>query len=118
MADFVAYGKANPGKLSFASAGLGTNTHMAIELFKREAGIDVLHVPYRSAGAALPDLLSGQVDAMITDGALMAPQDSARHVGRAGTSSGARRTQPCSPRCRRWQRLACPGCALTIGMAC
>jgi len=74
MADFVDYGKANPGKLSFASAGLGTNTHMAIELFKREAGIDVLHVPYRSTGAALPDLLSGQVDAMITDGALMAPQ--------------------------------------------
>ena len=73
VADFVAYAKANPGKLSVASAGLGTNTHMASELFKREAGIDLLHVPYRSTGAALPDLLSGQVDATISDVALMAP---------------------------------------------
>ncbi|MCC6887807.1 MAG: tripartite tricarboxylate transporter substrate binding protein [Hyphomicrobiales bacterium] len=72
-ADLVAYAKANPGKLSVASAGLGTNTHMASELFKREAGIDLLHVPYRSTGAALPDLLSGQVDATISDVALMAP---------------------------------------------
>jgi tripartite-type tricarboxylate transporter receptor subunit TctC len=73
VADFVAYAKANPGKLTVASAGLGTNTHMASELFKREAGIDLLHVPYRSTGAALPDLLSGQVDATISDVALMAP---------------------------------------------
>lgn len=72
-ADFVAYAKANPGKLSVASAGLGTNTHLASELFKREAGIDLLHVPYRSTGAAMPDLLSGQVDATISDVALMAP---------------------------------------------
>ena len=73
VADFIAYAKANPGKLTVASAGLGTNTHMASELFKREAGIDLLHVPYRSTGAALPDLLSGQVDATISDVALMAP---------------------------------------------
>ena len=74
VTDFVAYAKANPGKLSVASAGLGTNTHMASELLKREAGIDLLHVAYRSTGAALPDLLSGQVDATISDVALMAPQ--------------------------------------------
>ena len=73
VADFVTYAKAHPGQLSVASAGLGTNTHMASELFKREAGINLLHVPYRSTGAALPDLLSGQVDATISDVALMAP---------------------------------------------
>jgi tripartite-type tricarboxylate transporter receptor subunit TctC len=73
VAEFISYAKANPGKLSIASAGIGTNTHMASELFKREAGVDLLHVPYRGTGAALPDLLSGQVDATISDVALMAP---------------------------------------------
>jgi tripartite-type tricarboxylate transporter receptor subunit TctC len=73
LAGFVAYAKANPGKLTVASAGLGTNTHMASELFKHEAGVDLLHVPYRGTGAALPDLLSGQIDATISDVAVMAP---------------------------------------------
>jgi tripartite-type tricarboxylate transporter receptor subunit TctC len=73
VAEFVAYAKANPGKLSVSSAGLGTNTHMASELFKHEAGVDLLHVPYRGTGAALPDLLSGQIDATISDVAVMAP---------------------------------------------
>ena len=69
----MAFAKANPGKLTVSSAGLGTNTHMASELFKHEAGVDLLHVPYRGTGAALPDLLSGQVDATISDVAVMAP---------------------------------------------
>ena len=73
LAEFVAFAKANPGKLTVSSAGLGTNTHMASELFKHEAGVDLLHVPYRGTGAALPDLLSGQVDATISDVAVMAP---------------------------------------------
>lgn len=74
IAEFVAYAKNNPGKLTFASAGLGTLTHMAGELLKREAGIDLVHVPYRSSGAALPDLLSGRVHAICSDITLMAPQ--------------------------------------------
>ncbi|MCC6778389.1 MAG: tripartite tricarboxylate transporter substrate binding protein [Hyphomicrobiales bacterium] len=73
LAEFLAYAKANPGKLTVSSAGLGTNTHMASELLKHEAGVDLLHVPYRGTGAALPDLLSGQVDATISDVAVMAP---------------------------------------------
>lgn len=73
VAELVAFAKANPGKISVSSAGLGTNTHMASELFKHEAGVDLLHVPYRGTGAALPDLLSGQVDATISDVAVMAP---------------------------------------------
>jgi tripartite-type tricarboxylate transporter receptor subunit TctC len=73
VAELIAYAKAHPGKLTVASAGVGTNTHMASELFKHEAGIDWTHVPYRSTGAVLPDLLSGQVDAEISDVALMTP---------------------------------------------
>ena len=88
VADFVAYAKANPGKLTVSSAGLGTNTHMASELFKREAGIDLLHVPYRGTGAAMPDLMSGQIDATISDVAVMAP-----HI-RQGTLTALAVTAP------------------------
>ena len=59
--EFIAYAKANPGKLTMASAGIGTPSHLAGELFKMMAGVDMVHVPYRSAGPALTDLLGGQV---------------------------------------------------------
>src|SRR5262245_19589261 len=59
--EFIAYAKANPGKLSMASAGTGTGSHIAGELFKAMAGVDMVHVPYRSGGPAVTDLLAGQV---------------------------------------------------------
>ena len=59
--EFIAYAKANPGKLNMASAGNGTTPHVAGELFKMMTGVDMLHVPYRGGGPALTDLLSGQV---------------------------------------------------------
>ncbi len=59
--EFVAYAKANPGKLSMASPGIGTTPHLVGELFKFMAGVDIVHVPYRSSAAALTDLLGGQV---------------------------------------------------------
>ena len=59
--EFIAYAKANPGKLNMASAGTGTATHMTGELFKMMAGVDMVHVPYRGAAPALTDLLGGQV---------------------------------------------------------
>jgi tripartite-type tricarboxylate transporter receptor subunit TctC len=59
--EFIAYAKANPGKLSMASAGIGAPGHLAGELFKLMAGVDLVHVPYRSSGPALTDLLGGQV---------------------------------------------------------
>jgi tripartite-type tricarboxylate transporter receptor subunit TctC len=59
--EFIAYAKANPGKLSMASAGTGVGSHIAGELFKMMAGVDMVHVPYRSAGPALTDLLGGHV---------------------------------------------------------
>jgi tripartite-type tricarboxylate transporter receptor subunit TctC len=59
--ELVAYGKANPGKLNFASAGIGTTPHLAGELFKQRTGIDATHVPYRSIGQSYPDLMANKV---------------------------------------------------------
>jgi tripartite-type tricarboxylate transporter receptor subunit TctC len=64
--EFIAYAKANPNKLSFASPGVGTAPHLAGELFKMMSGINMTHVPYHGAATALSDLLSGQVHVMIT----------------------------------------------------
>jgi tripartite-type tricarboxylate transporter receptor subunit TctC len=61
VADFIAYGKANPGKLSFASSGNGTSVHMSGEMFKAMAGIDMIHVPYRGSAGAIPDLMTAKV---------------------------------------------------------
>jgi tripartite-type tricarboxylate transporter receptor subunit TctC len=62
--EFIAYGKANPGKINTASAGNGTVSHVAGELFKMMAGVDMVHVPYRGGAPALTDLVGGQVQAM------------------------------------------------------
>jgi tripartite-type tricarboxylate transporter receptor subunit TctC len=59
--EFIAYAKANPGKINMASAGNGTPHHVAGELFKMMAGVDMVHVPYRGEALALSDLISGQV---------------------------------------------------------
>jgi tripartite-type tricarboxylate transporter receptor subunit TctC len=62
--EFIAYAKANPGKLNMASGGAGTGPHMAGELFKKMADVNMVHVPYRGGGPALADLLGGQVQVM------------------------------------------------------
>jgi len=62
--DFIAYAKANPGKINMASAGVGSSPHVSGELFKMMAGVNLIHVPYRGAGPALIDLLGGQVQVM------------------------------------------------------
>jgi tripartite-type tricarboxylate transporter receptor subunit TctC len=59
--EFIAYAKANPGKVNFASGGSGTSVHMSGELFKMLAGISMVHVPYRGAAPAVTDLIAGQV---------------------------------------------------------
>jgi tripartite-type tricarboxylate transporter receptor subunit TctC len=60
--EFISYAKANPGKINFASPGIGTAIHMAGELFKMMTGIDMVHVPYRTS--ALPDLIAGRAQVM------------------------------------------------------
>ncbi len=62
--EFIAYAKANPGKINMASAGNGTGPHVAGELFKMMTGVDMIHVPYRGGGPALTDLLAGRVQVM------------------------------------------------------
>jgi tripartite-type tricarboxylate transporter receptor subunit TctC len=63
--EFIAYAKANPGKVNFASAGVGTGPHLSSELFKMMAGVNLVHVPYRSGSPAMTDLIGGQVQMMI-----------------------------------------------------
>jgi tripartite-type tricarboxylate transporter receptor subunit TctC len=67
LADLIAYAKANPGKVNFGSAGSGSITHLAGELLKAEAKIDIVHVPYKGAAPAVNDLLGGQVQMGIFD---------------------------------------------------
>jgi len=62
--EFIAYAKANPGKINYASAGTGTSLHVAGEMFKMMAGIDMVHIPYKGTAPALTDLLGGQVQMM------------------------------------------------------
>jgi tripartite-type tricarboxylate transporter receptor subunit TctC len=65
LGELIAYAKQNPGKLTFASAGVGSASHLTAEMFKIAAGIDLLHVPYKGGGAATADLISGQVSMML-----------------------------------------------------
>ena len=67
VTEFIAYAKANRGKITFASSGHGTSVHLSGELFKRMAHVEMLHVPYRGAGPALNDLIPGRVDVMFNN---------------------------------------------------
>jgi len=62
--EFIAYAKANPGKINYGSAGIGSTLHVTAELFKIMAGVDLIHVPYRGGGPAIADLIAGQVQAV------------------------------------------------------
>jgi tripartite-type tricarboxylate transporter receptor subunit TctC len=66
LPEFISYARANPGKINMASAGIGSTNHVAGELFKMMAGVNLVHVPYRGGGPALIDLLGGQVQVMFT----------------------------------------------------
>jgi tripartite-type tricarboxylate transporter receptor subunit TctC len=91
VAQLVQYAKANPGKLNFASAGIGTTPHMAGELLKIRAGIDMTHVPYKGSGPAMADLAAGQVQVGFSSitGALPFIKDARL---RALATSGAKRS--------------------------
>ncbi|AGW92599.1 MULTISPECIES: tripartite tricarboxylate transporter substrate binding protein [Cupriavidus] len=71
--DLIATAKAKPGKLNYASQGAGTSAHLAGELFKKMAKVELNHIPYRGAGPAITDLLGGQVDMMFATAAAVAP---------------------------------------------
>jgi tripartite-type tricarboxylate transporter receptor subunit TctC len=87
--EVIAYAKANPGALSYASLGHGSSLHIAGEQFKKLAGIDVLHVPYKGTTTALPDLMSGRVS-MIFDGGAFLPQAKEGRVRMLAVTSAKR----------------------------
>ena len=88
--DLVEMAKAKPGALPFASTGVGSTTHLALELFQTAAGIKFVHVPYRGAAPALTDLLGGQVEAFYADVPVLMPQIAAGKVKPLGAASGQR----------------------------
>src|SRR5437764_5505267 len=90
VAEFVAYAKQNPGKLNFGSAGTGGTIHLAGEMFKQIAGIDIVHVPYKGAGPALTDLLAGNIQVMFDTLSTALPPVRSVLLRPLGVSSGER----------------------------
>jgi tripartite-type tricarboxylate transporter receptor subunit TctC len=88
--ELIAYAKKNPGKLAFASDGNGTTAHLGGELFKFMTGIDMLHVPYKAATAAVTDLIGGSVQLMIVNTPVSGPQAQAGRVRALAISSSQR----------------------------
>jgi tripartite-type tricarboxylate transporter receptor subunit TctC len=92
--EFVAYVKAHPGA-TIGSAGVGAVTHLAGELLKREAGIELVHVPFRSTGQTMPALMGDQIDALFGDAPILAPQVAAGKI--AGLAVASRGRSPALP---------------------
>jgi tripartite-type tricarboxylate transporter receptor subunit TctC len=90
VAEFVAYAKQNPGKINFGSAGTGGTIHLAGEMFKQMAGVDMVHVPYKGAGPALTDLLSGNIQVMFDTLSTALPPVKSGLVRPLGVSSAQR----------------------------
>jgi tripartite-type tricarboxylate transporter receptor subunit TctC len=90
VAEFVAYAKQNPGKINFGSAGTGGTIHLAGEMFKQMAGVDMVHVPYKGAGPALTDLLSGNIQVMFDTLSTALPPVKSGLVRALGVSSEQR----------------------------
>ena len=92
VADLIRIAKASPGKLNYASSGPGTPYHMAGELFKAMAGVDIVHVPYKGSSGARTDVLGGQVQMMFDAITTMTPNVKAGQVRALGTSAAKRST--------------------------
>ena len=92
LAELIALAKQNPGRLSYGTPGVGTSPHMAMELLKSMAGIDLQHVPYRGTAPALTDVISGQLAAMFSNALTAHPQIDSGRV-RALAVSGSRRIE-------------------------
>ena len=80
LAEFIQYVKQNPGKVSYGSSGVGTPQHLAMELLKQRANVDLVHVPYKSGPQVITDLMGGQIQAAIEYAAVVAPHILANKV--------------------------------------
>ncbi len=87
LADVIAAAKANPGKLSFSSVGIGSTQQLCGELFKSMAGVNMIHVPYKGGTAPLTDLLGGQIDVMVDTNTVTTPQLRAGKIRGLGESA-------------------------------
>ena len=90
VAELIAYAKANPGKLTYGSAGIGSTLHLAGELFRREAGIDILHVPYKGGGPGIAGLVGGQTQMMFAPAVGILPLARAGKVRALAVTSAKR----------------------------
>jgi len=108
--EFVAYAKAYPGKLTLASPGTGSTPHLAGELLKQMAGIEMTHVPYRGASPALNDLIPGRVDCYFGSGALLENMRSGQLRGLAVTSA---KRDPVAPELPTMAEAGVPGYEVT-----
>jgi tripartite-type tricarboxylate transporter receptor subunit TctC len=90
LVELVALAKAKPGKLSYASSGNGTSTHLAAEMFKATAGIDMVHVPYKGSAPAVADVIAGQVPVIVDSVASSAAQVKAGKLKALATTSPSR----------------------------
>ena len=98
LKEFIAYAKANPGKLNYASQGNGSVSHIGTEMFKQTTGIDIVHVPYKGSGPAIQDVLAGQVQVFIsTPPSLMQHVQSGKLKGLAVTGKNRHPGMPNVP---------------------
>ena len=89
-AELIAHAKANPGKLSFGSSGVGSASHLSGALFAQMTGVEMLHVPYRGTGPAVTDLLGGRIDLMFSPALVVTPHIAAGTLRVIGTTGAAR----------------------------
>jgi tripartite-type tricarboxylate transporter receptor subunit TctC len=90
VAELISYGKANPGKLSYSTPGVGTPPHMIGEMFKQRAGLDITHVPYKGGGSSTQDVVSGQVPLTFENPAVSLPLALAGQIRALAVTSDAR----------------------------
>jgi len=115
LAEFVALAKAKPGQLAYASNGTGTLAHLGTEMLSRGTGIDMLHVPYKGFGPALPDLLSGRVSLMMADWVVVAPHIKEGKLRALAVTSRERWSS--APEVPTVAELAIPGYAVDVWFA-
>jgi tripartite-type tricarboxylate transporter receptor subunit TctC len=111
VAEFIAYAKANPGKLNYATAGNGTSSHLAGEMFKKAAGVEMQTVHYRGGAQAMTDIISGQVHAMIEVMPNAMPQVAAKTVKGLAVTTAQR--WPLAPEIPTLSETALPGFSVT-----
>jgi tripartite-type tricarboxylate transporter receptor subunit TctC len=112
LKDFIALAKARPGTLNYASSGMGSNYHMAAELVKNLAGIDLVHVPYKGSTGARNDIIAGQIDMMFDSVPTMAPLIEAGRVKALGTTGRVR--SPALPEVPTLAEAGLPGYDATL----